>query len=544
MAVAKGKSKTAKGKTKSVWFGLFVFSFFIFAFNFFGSVPDYKIGDVATQEITAPFKLIVLNPDDTKALREKAALRVPAIFRFDPRVADEAESNLLATLNYKREEFQYQLEESRLIAAVNGRRGEFRNELEPVFARGAAQPKEILLPRFQRLAGNFLRQNKNLPLTTNLLELWAQGESDETIRSALAARLRNATGRYIRADTFPPDFKPGPQARIVPATNAGEKLTADFVERNSLVTQRSNVLTLTRARTELVKSFPPEELHTGRILAAMLRENCFLELELTRAARAKKTDALWVADHYEPGDAIVRSGQAVDAKVMAALDQLREKMKAGQLEQQIAATRAQSQQNHWLLVSVAALSLVLLLAILQLAKRKTPASVLPVKLSGGNAGDMLIACPACEEKIVVPLAGIRELALPPADEASAAAWRQRALSAEARAETATKAAREGLLSHLAHLLKDKLVMKLARHRAELLDTQEKAGMSVAALEARLREVNAPLQERLAAYQSRIAELEKELTVRGEENRELIKAKIQLARTQSEIAQAKEQMELN
>ena len=526
MAVTKGKSKKAKGKTISVWFCLFVFSFCLFPFNFFASIPDYKIGDVATQEIAAPFKMVVLNTEETKILRDKEALRVPAIFRFDPRGFDVTEYNLL--LEYKR--------------------GEFLNKVESSFGRRSIQPELVSLARFKGLAGDFLRQNRNFPLTTNLLELWAQGESDEPARSVFANKLRDAAGHYIRADSLPPNLKLGPQARIVATTNVGEKLTEDFVEPNSILTPRTNVLPLARARTELLKSFPPEEQSVGRTLAVLLHENCVLELELTLAARARKTDPLWVADHYEPGEVILKSGQTVDAKVMAALDQLREKMKVGQLEQQAAETHLQTQQkveqNHWLLVSVAALSLVLLLAILQLAKRKTPASVLPVKFSSSNPGDMLIACPSCEEKIVVPLAGIRELALPPANETSETAWKQRALSAEARAEMTAKAAREGLISHLAHLLKDKFVTRIVRHRAGLLDTHEKAGTSVAALEARLREVNAPLQDRLAAYQNRIAELEKELTVRGEENRELIKAKIQLAKTQSEIAQAKEKMELN
>ena len=142
----------------------------------------------------------------------------------------------------------------------------------------------------------------------------------------------------------------------------------------------------------------------------------------------------------------------------------------------------------------------------------------------------MIACPSCDEKIVVPLAGIAEIG--PEEH-----WKHRALAAEA-------STRRGVFSQLAKVLKDKFVTKLLSERNQILDTHDKAATTVAELEARLREVNAPLQERLSAYQDRITELEKELTVRGEENRELIKAKIQLAKTKSEIAETKNRMEFN
>jgi cytochrome c-type biogenesis protein CcmH/NrfG len=52
---------------------------------------------------------------------------------------------------------------------------------------------------------------------------------------------------------------------------------------------------------------------------------------------------------------------------------------------------------------------------------------------------------------------------------------------------------------------------------------------MAQLEARLARVHAPLEERLQTYEKRIAELESDLAARNAENRELIEAKIHLAR---------------
>ena len=64
------------------------------------------------------------------------------------------------------------------------------------------------------------------------------------------------------------------------------------------------------------------------------------------------------------------------------------------------------------------------------------------------------------------------------------------------------------------------------------------------LEQRLVAVQAPAEDRLKAYEERIAELEKDLTAKGEENRELIKATIEMARKRMEAERSKERMVWN
>jgi cob(I)alamin adenosyltransferase len=76
----------------------------------------------------------------------------------------------------------------------------------------------------------------------------------------------------------------------------------------------------------------------------------------------------------------------------------------------------------------------------------------------------------------------------------------------------------------------------------MLDTQKRAAAEMTELEDRLEKLHAPLQDRLRAYQARISELEKELATKGEENRELTKAKIQLVRKQ--LAATQDQLGLN
>ena len=78
------------------------------------------------------------------------------------------------------------------------------------------------------------------------------------------------------------------------------------------------------------------------------------------------------------------------------------------------------------------------------------------------------------------------------------------------------------------------------------DEQEcvRAERAVAELEQRLAKLQAPLEERLQAYEQRIAELEQELTAQGEEKRELIQAQIDLTRKKLAAEQGQDQVTWN
>lgn len=114
------------------------------------------------------------------------------------------------------------------------------------------------------------------------------------------------------------------------------------------------------------------------------------------------------------------------------------------------------------------------------------------------------------------------------------AWRKRAFDAERRADQAQAAARASLAPHLAQVLRETVVQELATQRRELLKVQEEAALEIAAMVRRFDSVQAPLQERLHSYETRIQELEKELSALNEENRELLKLKIEMIRHQLEV----------
>lgn len=92
---------------------------------------------------------------------------------------------------------------------------------------------------------------------------------------------------------------------------------------------------------------------------------------------------------------------------------------------------------------------------------------------------------------------------------------------------------QAALAELTEFAKQSLVQGLYEQRSALLETQKKAQQALIELEERLAALHLPQQERIRAYERRIAELEKELETRGEEVRELTQATLLLVRRKLE-----------
>ncbi|MEO8427521.1 MAG: endonuclease/exonuclease/phosphatase family protein [Verrucomicrobiota bacterium] len=85
--------------------------------------------------------------------------------------------------------------------------------------------------------------------------------------------------------------------------------------------------------------------------------------------------------------------------------------------------------------------------------------------------------------------------------------------------------RSGLIPHLARMMKERLMVGLLSQRTHMLDAQRTATVQVTELEKRLVQIQDQLHDRYVAYEHRIAELEKTLAAKEEENRQLMSDKI-------------------
>ena len=109
-----------------------------------------------------------------------------------------------------------------------------------------------------------------------------------------------------------------------------------------------------------------------------------------------------------------------------------------------------------------------------------------------------------------------------------------ALTAGALTEPEAQALREKVASELTEYAKQRLVQGLYSQRKELAETQQKAQQQLAELEARLAALHLPREQRITAYEQRIAELERDLETRDDEMREMVRATLLLVRERLEM----------
>jgi hypothetical protein len=112
-------------------------------------------------------------------------------------------------------------------------------------------------------------------------------------------------------------------------------------------------------------------------------------------------------------------------------------------------------------------------------------------------------------------------------------WRERALQAESVVAKQSKILTSKVGPDLVEFAKESLVQGLYSQRSDLIEAQARAKQTLAELESRLADLHLPRQERVRAYEERIAELEKQLGSRDDEMRELTRATLVLVRQKLE-----------
>jgi CRP-like cAMP-binding protein len=297
---------------------------------------------------------------------------------------------------------------------------------------------------------------------------------------------------------------------------------------------------LTRARAALLREFSDGEQPSARALAALLKPDCVFDENLTQQARARQVAGLAVTEHYDAGQVIVHRGETIDAKILAALGQLRDKTLPDQLNQQIATARAQTQQAHDQAQQEHTLAQQ---AQAQAQKSQTEAEhdheqALQMHERAIDSQSQALQTRTHNEELIGAMAGVSVITL-------LVLWRlarQRkqvsllpatVLTPENRAGNNQVVLQNDLIPHLAQALKETLVQELAAQRGELLKAQQSATAEIAGLVRRLDELQSPMRERLRTYETQIQKLEKDLAEQNDENRELLKLKIEMIRRQLE-----------
>jgi hypothetical protein len=345
-----------------------------------------------------------------------------------------------------------------------------------------------------------------------LAPLWVRGASEGAFVETLLQPMREVMTQPIvntKTDTTFPTTQP---VRLLPVKSADGPPTSRELDNAGTSVAAARVITLWRARRLVETAFAGGQEDLGKFAASFVRINAYPDPELTDILRAKRMEGVTANDTYDAAQIIVRKGQAIDRKALSALAVLREKSLIGtlqtKLEQEQSVAGQITHQTKWIAAGLGAVGLALTLIFWRLRTRHSTALV-PISIGNGNP----------------VLMGHEQRALPgaPGD----AGWRERAMVAEGKAERAQEAIRTGVLGWM----REKIVQTLFHQRAELLSVQQRAEAEMRELEQRLEQLHTPLQERITAYETRIQELENDLAAMGEENRELIGARINVAKQQ-------------
>jgi tetratricopeptide (TPR) repeat protein len=419
-------------------------------------LADYKIGDVAAEEITTPVALDVIDPAATAARRAEEALTTPAIFRKYSAVTNEIAAGFTA---------QFAVTRSNFFAAWK-----YNSKLL------ALGDKPDTAPDLSRFIADFNRTNKTFPVTPGLARLWAGGDAGLAIQNIWLGRLLETYRHPIRPDELPAGFVLGDMARLVPVSRPQDNLTLEEAERSGRITVTTSMGTLTRERGLLQKSFPADEQAAGRALAGLLKADCTLDENLTQQVRARQSAQIAVAVHFDAGQIVVRRGTVIDAKIKNALDQIVRQTAAENAQAQAQREHDQAvaarnlalkayTHNEWLLGAVVILAIATLLAFWRLSvQHRRPA----------------------------PMPSPRALALPQPSIAPAAP--------------------PDIAPHVAQVVKDALFQELTALRIELNNVRQQP-VAEAVEVVSPADAQRLLQERLRDYEMRIHKLEAQQAAR-------------------------------
>ncbi len=485
---------------------------------------EYKVGDTAETDISTPVALDVIDTQATVTLKASEAMKTPAIFESYRDATNGIAGNFLK--------------------AFEAARAEFAAEVQSTFQQTTLTNGLIASPNFGYFVTAFDIKNRNFPVPASLAATWAQGGTGGAEEGKYLELLMQAMNQPVRPDGQL-TIVLGDTIRLVPVQGPGDKPSPGNLENGEVITPAS-IITLSQARAELRSQFSQEDHPFARALSELLKPDCAPDEGLTEVARERAIAGLVVDNHFDAGEVIVHRGESIDAKTKAALDELNEKLMPGVLSRQIAAEQAQEQREVEQAQHAQEQA--------ELAQQQQQRAQQERDLAKTEAQREREQATEMRDQALLAQSQAREIHIRNewlagacgviSAGALAVLWwllRQRravggsvSMPATAvRVERNQPVVPPEFAPQLAQAVKEALVQELAAQRQELLSAQHAAAVEMGELVRRLDQLQVPLQERLRMYEAQIQQLEKELAARTEENRELLKMKIEMMRRQLE-----------
>src|SRR5688572_5491283 len=236
-------------------------------------VPTYQLGDIVAADVLAPFEFAVVNPEETEKLRQVELAKVPAIYRFDPWIAVEAEE--------------------KLAAAFNRARTAFVTSMEIAARKAPLDEATIAHPSFWQFVAWFTNRYPDMPITTNLARAWALEEADDPIRFQTQTALREVMGRYIRADALSARADTD-QIRLFSLESPAMRPNLADLKDSGDVVPREEIASVSEARKELRARLCDDGEELAAFAERFVQENLTFDDWLTAQRRRERAAELVV----------------------------------------------------------------------------------------------------------------------------------------------------------------------------------------------------------------------------------------------------------
>jgi len=353
----------------------------------------------------------------------------------------------------------------------------------------ALTPEDCLTAEFADYVAAFRFAHADFPLSDDLAVTWAMDSAAQPWRNPTAAAIRGALRQYVVADELPAEAEGHAEVLLSSPGDAGGVTVAGDVEKMSSRLHRRVMIPLGKVRQQLRGELDRFSSTWADYAAQFVAVNVDFDPAFTAAARAEYAQRVRVEVAFQPGDPLVRAAQPVTVVQATAIEELRSHFAA------VAQTRTWTE--WWL----------------------------------GGFGLVLVVGGAVAHRAGGP-ARSREALVEIGSPSSPAV------------ETHPLAMRRGLMHQLSAWVKSQFVQRLIQQRNDALTAQASASEHVEILNDRLTKLDPEIRERVADYERRIAQLERDLSTANEVSRELIKTKISLARKELEIEKARSNLVWN
>lgn len=433
----------------------------------------------------APVDLEVIDVEATVAIASKAGERVPIVLIHDPGVA------LVVSGTFDE--------------AFTGTRRDFLDRMEAQMGARVLDGAAVATQAFRDFRADFQAANTRFPVAPALAQTWARGFDGEPVRERIGRLLQ-----AIERDQLIGQIRPASSIFVVDLGAAGPVRTWGEVAPRARAVDPSVVLTIPAAGELLRRTTDPLDRSAEGYLAGLLRSNVAEDAYLTGLLLGERLGEAAVRRTIVRGTRLTEDGRPLDAWAALALGQL------GRLGIQPLDAPPSAAAPP---ASVAA------------SQPELPAT-------GAAAGGFALP------PWVWLIAGIVICTTAAATILALVLARRRAAGGLMVMDRPGGSAAEGAVGHPVREWRERIVRALFTQRSVLLANEQAASRRVQEMEERLARLQPAIAEKIRGYEQRIEALEKEIAERDAETRDLLRAKLVLARKELEAEVARNRLTWN